>query len=246
LRYARYSNGDLKDTKALMPKKPPPIDDRRMGGRIREARKAREMTMVELAEAIGVTQPAISQWESGQDPPGRESLQKLSKALGVPMSLLLGEAPALAANIARKERAAAVNAMSIDVPVQGVAVGGTNGDFRFNGQVVDYVRRPPGIANLRNVYALWILGDSMSPWNKDGDLIYVSPARPPAVGDHIVVQMHDAADGEPGIAMVKLLVGKTPTQLKLSQYNPQRDFTVPLAKIKSIHKVLSLRELLGT
>lgn len=229
-----------------MAKKQLPLVDRRLGARIREARKAREMTMVELADVIGVTQPAISQWESGQDPPGRESLQKLSKALGVAMSALLGEAPGLTANISRKGRAAQVNAMAIDVPVQGVAVGGAQGDFRFNGQVVDYVRRPPGIANLRNVYALWIHGDSMSPWNKDGDLIYVSPARPPGPGDHIVVQMQDTADGEPGIAMVKLLVGKTPTQLKLSQYNPHREFSLPLAKVKSIHKVLSLRELLGT
>ncbi len=46
--------------------------------------------------------------------------------------------------------------------------------------------------------------------------------------------------------MVKLLLGKTPTQLKLAQHNPAREFTLPLAKIKSIHKVLSLRELLGT
>ena len=46
--------------------------------------------------------------------------------------------------------------------------------------------------------------------------------------------------------MVKLLVGKTPTQLKLRQYNPHRDFNLPLTKIKTVHKVLSLRELMGT
>jgi len=86
----------------------------------------------------------------------------------------------------------------------------------------------------------------MSPWNKNGDLIYVSPAKPPAAGDYVVIQLDDADDGDPGTAMVKLLVGKTPTQLKLAQHNPQREFNLPLAKIKSIHKVLSLRELLGT
>ena len=75
---------------------------------------------------------------------------------------------------------------------------------------------------------------------------YVSPARPPVVGDHIVIQLQDTSDGEPGVAMVKLLVGKTPTQLKLAQYNPGREFNLALSKIKSIHKVLSLRELLGT
>ena len=86
----------------------------------------------------------------------------------------------------------------------------------------------------------------MSPWNKNGDLIYVTPARPPATGDYVVIQLHDLADGEPGAAMVKLMLGKTPTQLKLAQHNPAREFTLPLAKVKAIHKVLSSRELLGT
>jgi phage repressor protein C with HTH and peptisase S24 domain len=45
--------------------------------------------------------------------------------------------------------------------------------------------------------------------------------------------------------MVKLLAGQTPTQFKLRQYNPERDFTVSRTRVKAIHKVLSLRELMG-
>ena len=108
------------------------------------------------------------------------------------------------------------------------------------------MRRPPGIAHMRNIYALWVSGDSMSPWNKDGDLIYVSPARPTAPGDYVVVQMNDQGDGEPGLAMVKQLVARTPTQLKLGQYNPEKEFAVALSKVKAVHRVLTLRELLGT
>lgn len=226
-----------------MAKPPPTPDEKKLGARIRDARHARDMTMVQLAELLGVSQPAISQWESGVTPPGRDSLIKLAKILKVPASQLLGELESTAAST---RAGAQVAAMPTDVPVYGVAVGGSNGDFRFNGQIVDYVRRPPGIANARNVYALWILGESMAPWNKDGDLVYVTPARPPTAGDHIVVQLQDTADGEPGLAMVKLLIAKTPTQLKLAQYNPQKEFAVALTKIKSIHKVLSLKDLLGT
>jgi phage repressor protein C with HTH and peptisase S24 domain len=226
-----------------MAKPPPTLDEKKLGARIRDARHARDMTMVELAELLGVSQPAISQWESGVTPPGRDSLVKLAKILKVPASQLLGEHESATASA---RAGAQVAAMPTDVPVYGVAVGGSNGDFRFNGQIVDYVRRPPGIANARNVYALWILGESMAPWNKDGDLVYVTPSRPPTAGDHIVVQLQDAADGEPGLAMVKLLIAKTPTQLKLAQYNPQKEFAVALTKVKSIHKVLSLKDLLGT
>jgi len=229
-----------------MAKKEPTLADKRRGQRIREQRKAIGLDITELANALGVSQPAVSQWEIGVTAPNRRKIAKLAQILRVPVAWIISDDEMVLQNVGNQAQSPSVASLPVDVPVFGVAVGGSGGDFRLNGQVVDYVRRPPGISNLRNVYALWILGDSMSPWNKDGDLIYVSPARPPVVGDHVVVQLQDAADGEPGLAMVKLLIGKTPTQLKLGQYNPIREFTLALAKIKSIHKVLSLRELLGT
>jgi len=228
-----------------MAKKEPSPADKRRGQRLRDRRKALGLDVSELAAAIGVSQPAVSQWEIGITAPSRKKVGKLAQILKVPVSWLVTDEDAQQA--AREPAGPTViAALPIDVPVLGVAVGGNDGDFRLNGQVVDYVRRPPGIASLKNVYGLWLVGESMSPWNKDGDLIYVSPARPPVIGDHVVVQLQDTADGEPGLAMVKLLIGKTPTQLKLGQYNPTREFNLALTKVKSVHKVLSLRELLGT
>ncbi len=220
------------------------LENVRLGARIREFRKGRGFTMMELSAELGVSQPAISQWETGKEPPGRESLINLAKVLGISVATLLGEAETAKSSFGTLQ-AAGVTSMPVDVPVHGTAVGGAEGDFSFNGQVVDYVRRPPGVMKLRSLYALWVTGDSMSPWNKSGDLIYVTPARPPVPGDHVVVELVGAAENEPGTAMVKLLVGKTATQLKLRQYNPEREFTLSLARVKAVHKVLSLRELLG-
>ena len=212
------------------------------GLRLRELRLQRGLTMAELASRIGVSQPAISQWETGREKPGRDSLARLAGALGVSTEEL-STAPATASP--GTEPVVSIQSMPVDVPVFGTAVGGEQGDFSFNGEVTDYVRRPQGVARLRNLYALWVTGDSMAPWNCSGDLIYVTPSRPPAPGDHVVVELQGATANEPGTAMVKLLVAKTPTHLKLRQYNPEREFQLPLAKVKSLHKVLSLRELLG-
>jgi phage repressor protein C with HTH and peptisase S24 domain len=230
---------------AVMSRKDPSPADKRRGQRIRDRRKSLGMDINDLAKKLGVSQPAVSQWEIGLTAPSRQKLTRLAEILNVPVASLIADDEGPAPNIGQPQ-ATQLGALPIDVPVHGVAVGGSDGDFRFNGQIVDYVRRPPGVANLRCVYALWVLGDSMSPWNKNGDLIYVAPARPPATGDYVVVQMQDLAEGEPGMAMVKLMVGKTPTQLKLAQHNPAKEFAVALSKVKAIHKVLSLRELLGT
>ena len=128
-----------------------------------------EVGMAELAARIGVSQPAISQWESGREKPGRDSLQKLASAFDVSLDELCGTP---AATPSRKlEPVASVNAMPVDVPVFGTAVGGEQGDFSFNGEVTDYVRRPQGVAPMRSLYALWVTGDSMAPWNCSGDLI---------------------------------------------------------------------------
>lgn len=210
------------------------------GLRLRGLRLARGLTMADLAERIGVSQPAISQWESGREKPGRESLLKLSVELGVAPEDLMATAPS-PAQVAQPQP----QQMPADVPVFGTAVGGESGDFSFNGEVIDYVRRPHGVAQMRNIYALWVTGDSMSPWNQRGDLIYVTPTRPPAIGDHVVVELAGPHPGEAGTAMVKLLVGQTATHVRLRQYNPAREFSIARTRIKALHKVLSLRELMG-
>ena len=57
---------------------------RRIGRRIRERRtQLLEMTQVEFAEAFGLSQAAVSQWESGQRLPSLPSLMKLRGALGL-------------------------------------------------------------------------------------------------------------------------------------------------------------------
>ncbi|OIN80243.1 XRE family transcriptional regulator [Mycobacterium malmoense] len=52
------------------------------------ARKARGITQIELAEMVGVTQPAINRYESGDRDPDKNTLTKLAAVLGVTEELL--------------------------------------------------------------------------------------------------------------------------------------------------------------
>ncbi len=62
-----------------------------LGTRLRTARRNREMTLEELAEASGTSVAHISRLESGARQPSLDGLLRLAFGLGVPMDELLGE-----------------------------------------------------------------------------------------------------------------------------------------------------------
>jgi transcriptional regulator with XRE-family HTH domain len=76
-------------------------EKRTIGAAVRRARTARGLTMVQLAESVGVTQPFISQVESGRAAPSMTTLYRLAEALAVPTAALLppaaGTSPSRAA-----------------------------------------------------------------------------------------------------------------------------------------------------
>lgn len=135
--------------------------------------------------------------------------------------------------------------MPLDVPVMGTAIGGSSGDFTFNNGVVDYVRRPPGVARNRAVFCVFVRGDSMEPRFEPGDLLYVNPARPARAGDDVLVEMHPDQAGEPGAAFIKRLDAQTPTKLILKQFNPAKKIEVPITRVLRVCPILRASELLG-
>lgn len=136
--------------------------------------------------------------------------------------------------------------LPLDVPVRGTAVGGNAGDFSLNGETVDYIRRPPVLANVRSAFAIFYTNDSMYPAFEHGDPIYINPVRPPRAGDYVLIEMHGGRDGSPGAAYVKKLVRRTPTQIIVAQFNPVRDdIQFPADKVRNLWRIVPTKELLG-
>lgn len=61
--------------------------------KIRKFRDGLGLTQGELADKLGVTYSAVSQWENGRATPRNKVLKQLADLFGVPVSELLGERP---------------------------------------------------------------------------------------------------------------------------------------------------------
>lgn len=59
--------------------------------RIKELRKEKRLTQVQLAQLVGCTQPMITLWESGECEPTASAILKLSEALDCSTDYLLGK-----------------------------------------------------------------------------------------------------------------------------------------------------------
>lgn len=58
--------------------------------RLKKLRKEARLTQVDVAEKLGISQPAYASWERGVKKPTQENLIKLSKILYVSVDYLLG------------------------------------------------------------------------------------------------------------------------------------------------------------
>lgn len=61
-----------------------------IGTRLRAARNSKSLTQAALADAMGISQPAYFQYESGKRVPNAQMIVKLCNTLGVSADYLLG------------------------------------------------------------------------------------------------------------------------------------------------------------
>ena len=208
-----------------------------LGNVIKEARKARKITQGQIAAEFGITRNAVTIWETSDSGPQRDRLPRLADFLGIDLAAamrgemvfldgLAVEQPKPQPNVRLAPQAEKVELPKFkgprDVPVLGTGVGGDEGDFRFNGQTIDYAPRPPGIEGKKDVFVVYIVGDSMAPRFEDGDPAYIDPNRRPKARDYVVVELKGEDDGEAGDAFVKRLIRRSGGKVVVEQHNPPR------------------------
>jgi phage repressor protein C with HTH and peptisase S24 domain len=232
-----------------------------LGARIKAARTAKKLSQTEIADSFGISRNAVSLWESDATQPETNRLPQLANLLQVPMDWLLsgGDAPIPPGSagagpvIIRPAGSEPSEVVKVGegwpdvgdewMDVRGVTVGGDDSFFYF-GDVIDQVRRPPGIRNAKNVAALNVAGESMVPRFKSGELIYVQQ-RLAAPGDDVVVELYPENEGDAPKAFLKEMTRRTGRRIYCKQHNPPADIEFDAGEVKTVWRVLTMRDLLG-
>jgi phage repressor protein C with HTH and peptisase S24 domain len=106
-----------------------------------------------------------------------------------------------------------------DLPVYASAEGG--GGIIITSEPIDFIRRPEPLLSVRDGYACYVIGDSMSPAYEQGDLLLIHPGRPARPGDDCAfIRGQDDGTQE---ALIRRLLRSTPEKWRVRQFNPAKD-----------------------
>lgn len=207
------------------------IATKTLGQRVKERRLALGLSQPQLAKMVGgITYQAIQQLERGG---GTKHLVGIARALGTTAEWLQdGDGPAPSKSIAGRPLE--------PIQVLGMAECGPDGWSLWNGEVIDVVDRPASLRGVPNAYAVYVVGTSMEPRYHPGEVVYIHPGKPLAVGDYVLVQK-SRKRASPA-AVIKRLAKRTGTKIVLEQFNPPNLFEIKNADIVSIHRVVGSAE----
>ena len=194
--------------------------------RLREARKAKGLTQVEVSRIIGISQNGYSDWETGKNRVDARSLGRLAELYGVTVNYLLGidenDAPA------KGVRIPALGSVAAGIPIEAIQ------------DIVDYEEIDADMAAAGEYFGLRIKGSSMEPRIREGDVVIVRRQEEAETGDTVVVLVNgDSAT----VKRIKI----EPNGIALIPNNPAYDTRfysaaeVELLPVRIIGKVVELR-----
>lgn len=148
--------------------------------RIKELREAKGIQQKELAIDIGVSQPTVSDWESGRKVPSAKSTQKLADYFGVSVDYLLGRAELEPWH---------PPASSVKINVYGTVPAGV--PLEANEDIIGAEEIPAEWTHGgKEFFGLRVKGDSMYPKYMDNDIIIVRKQNTCESGQDCVVYIN--------------------------------------------------------
>jgi len=127
-----------------------------------------------------------------------------------------------------------------DVPVWASAQAGEDGAIVLTPDPIDYIHRSDRMRGVKNPFAFYVVGTSMSPAIEHGTQVVINPSLPPMAGrDHVFIQ--DLPDGTMK-AMVKRLIRSTERSWRVRQFNEPKDFDLLRTLWTKAYRITEKRE----
>jgi transcriptional regulator with XRE-family HTH domain len=226
------------------------------GELIKEARKRRKWSQADLAQRVGVSQPAIKKIEAGATTQSKH-LPKIAQLLGIDLSLLDRSlamnrdlAPIEGASVNQRPDSVAqpknVSLQtipgdslmgSVDLPVFAFVQGG-QGALVLSNEPFSRIARPHNLLGIRDAYGVLVIDDSMAREFNSGDTAYVNPFLVPRRGDPCVFQGHDGGTVVACIKYLRRSPDASETVWYVSQSNPEKEFTLKKSEWQICHVVV--------
>jgi phage repressor protein C with HTH and peptisase S24 domain len=214
-----------------------------VSNRLKQLRMARGWSLAQLGEMIGTSGQNVSKIELGKARLTLDWVTKFARAFDIdPLELMRDESPTrvAATPVAATPERLPISQQSVDrndlIPVRSAGRGGNGQTMFLSDGPIDYARRPMALQTARDAYAVYMVGDSMSPRYEPGWLLYVHPFKPPTRGRAVVVTLRN------DIVLVKEWVSQDATTLTLRQLKPAEELRFPLAEVRDIHLVVGSTE----
>ena len=144
--------------------------------RIYELRKNAGLTQADLAKALGVTDVAVSKWESGKQNPSSKTMTKLADYFGVSVDVLLGRSNTEQSSSAQWPKTIMSAKKPIGrnykrFPVYAFLACGSPEDM--TDYIIDEIYLDDSVYEGRDVMVARTQGDSMAPSIKSGDQVVI-------------------------------------------------------------------------
>ena len=221
-----------------------------LGRRIAHARKSglNRLTQAEVAKELGVTPQAVSGWERNEALPELDKIERLAKVLGTSIGWLMDglgeEVPrhymeeTLRASEQRRTQSAPKVTLfgDRDFPIYASTEGGS-GALIVHSDVMEYARRPAILEGIPEAYGILVVGSSMVPSYRPGDIALIHPRKPPQRDTDVVLYKVDHRTGD-AESMIKRLVGFNEKTWKLEQYGPPKTFSENRSEWPICHYVI--------
>lgn len=109
-------------------------------------------------------------------------------------------------------------------------------------EVFDWKACPPGLAGVKDLYCIEVVGDCMKPMLRDGDPVFTAGHKITARAEDLIVFEVQKSQDADKLAYIKEFVSKSDDTLTVRQYHPAQELTYPMEQVNFVNRVFNRQE----